>query len=175
MKDIDSQTHGNCYILLWTLLHALRWSYKAFVGGSHSWVLCRSRRAIWSPQAGAASSSSQARTDLALHSYSPHVCVCGPDWMTAMMTQSFLWVACFSKVAALPSLLWTNLRERCWVGVQRDTQHEWKGEVLPRATAFRPPFRGRLRETMWHYTTFFLNTKNCSNFLYWFFCQSFSQ
>lgn len=37
----------------------------------------------------------------------PCVCVCGPDWMTVVMTQSFLWAACFfvffSKVAALPS------------------------------------------------------------------------
>lgn len=38
--------------------------------------------------------------------------VCGPDWMTAMMTQSFLWVACFSKVTALPPHpSWTDLRE----------------------------------------------------------------
>lgn len=57
-------------------LHALGRSYRAVVGASHSWVRRRSRRAIWSPQAGAASSSSQARADLALASYSPHVCVC---------------------------------------------------------------------------------------------------
>lgn len=58
------------------------------MGASHSWVLCRSWRAIWSPPASAASSSSQANTDLALHSYSPHVCVCvcGPDCMTVLMT-----------------------------------------------------------------------------------------
>lgn len=73
------------------------------VGISHSWVLCRSWRAIWSPQASTASSSSQASSDLALHSYSPHVCVCGPDWMTTMMTQSFLWVACFFQGHSTPT------------------------------------------------------------------------
>lgn len=73
-----------------------------------SWEQCGSQRTIWSPQASTASSSSQARTDLAPHTpVCVCACVCGPDWMTVVMTQSFLWAACFlfffSKVAALPS------------------------------------------------------------------------
>lgn len=31
------------------------------------------------------------------------VCVCGPDWMTAMMTQSILWVACFFQGCRTPT------------------------------------------------------------------------
>lgn len=34
---------------------------------------------------------------------STRVCVCGPDWMTTMMTQSFLWVACFFQGHSTPT------------------------------------------------------------------------
>jgi len=56
------------------------------------------RRAIWSPQASAASPSSRAGSDQAPHSYSPHtlcVCVCVCVWSRLHdgNDESFLWAA----------------------------------------------------------------------------------
>lgn len=109
---------------------------SAVVGISHSWVLCRSWRAIWSPQASTASSSSQASSDLALHSYSPHVCACVVQigWRQWWHSHSCGWLV-FSKVTALPPHPWTDLREMLsGLGV-RYSFAVIEGDALPRCSA----------------------------------------
>lgn len=90
------------------------WWLSAIVGVSHCWVLSRSWRAIWSPQAGTASSSSWTSTDLALHSYSPHECVraClfqigGWQWWHS---HSCGWIV-FPRSQHSPPHPWTDLGE----------------------------------------------------------------
>lgn len=132
-----------------------------FTGASHSWVPGRRHRAIWSLQAGAASSSSQASADLALHSYSPHVCVCVVQigWRQWWHSQSCGWLV-FSKVAALPPLPWTGLRKRCWVGSQSHRHHWWKGEASqPLKPLFRQTAKEKDSRFLYFSYTFFTKTE----------------
>lgn len=83
-----------CSLVSTFTMNNLSHTFLCFLYIRSSWAPCGSQRTIWSPQASTASSSSQSRTDLAPHTR-VCVCVCGPDWMTVVMTQSFLWAACF--------------------------------------------------------------------------------
>ena len=112
---------------LYECLHTLKTIIKCCRGSLTLRVLCRS----WGPSGPHSPAPRPPPLRPALIWHSTPTPVCGPDCMTAMMTQSFLWAAGFSKVTALPphrGQIWG----RCWVGLQRDTHLScWKGDMLP--------------------------------------------
>lgn len=93
--------------------------------------------------------------------------VCGPDWMTAMMTQSFLWAACFSKVTALPPHPWIDLREMLSGLAARYSSLVacWKGDALLEPQSF-PQWRIQWADTV-HFIIFYFSANHILDFFVW--------